>query len=166
MFQNSNDSNIGVDRSSDTNNTNDDDPNSDTSTSTNVAPASVWKYIHPSDKDQTIEVNGITFKFCAKCTCRKTGRVGFYNRTHTTSQHINSGLSKTEDEDEGDLLTSNANPFSNHSSLGNADSNLVSTDPDELVFEGAFLSSMVDDGAWMASVPTEVNELSTAIISI
>ena len=36
-----------------------------------VAPISVWKYVHPSDKDQTVEANGITFKFCAKYSYHK-----------------------------------------------------------------------------------------------
>ena len=68
---NNNNSNYRVDRSGGNNNTNDDDTNSDTSTLTNVAPDSILKYIHPSDKDQTVEANGITFKFCAKYTYHK-----------------------------------------------------------------------------------------------
>ena len=175
--RNSNNSNIEVDHSSDTNNTNDDDPNSDTSTSTNVAPASVWKYIHPSDKDQTIEVNGITFKFCAKCTCRKTGRVGFYNRTHTTSQHRGGGSNTTATGTEGaegvvPVSASGNSPSSNHSPTSDVTAqadNLTSSlvdDPDELIFEGAFLSPAVDDGAWMASLGKETDESSAGVMSI
>ena len=59
----------------------------------NLATSSIWKYIHPSDQYQVIEVNGVTFKFCANCRCNCTGGLGLYNRSHTTYKHRGPKLS-------------------------------------------------------------------------
>ena len=101
--------------------------------------------------------------------------MSFYNRTHTTYQHITGGSPIINGSKKGDSHVTDANPSSNHSpasaetaKAGNIDSNLVDPDPnpDELIFEGAFLSLVVDDGAWMVSIPTHVDEFSPGIMSI
>ena len=70
--------------------------------------------------------------------------MGFYHRTHTTSQHIIGGSPKTNGANEGKSLATDANPSSNHSptsveiaQAGNIASN-SDPNPDELIFEGAF----------------------------
>jgi len=34
-----------------------------------------------------LEIAGISWKFYAKCVYHHTSKVGFYNKTHTTSEH-------------------------------------------------------------------------------
>ena len=128
--------------------------------------------IHPSNKDQIIEVNGLTFKFCAKCTCRKSGTVGSYNRNHTTSQHITGASLTTNGTHQGDSPVTDTNSSSNYSPVSvetaqaeNIDSN-SDPNPDEIIFEGAFLSLVVDDGTWMASEHTDVDTFSPGIMYI
>ena len=41
--------------------------NSNSNSTGKLASASIWGYIYPDEKYQVIEVNGFTFKFCAKC---------------------------------------------------------------------------------------------------
>ena len=123
---------------------------------TSFVTASVWTYIHPSNKDQTIKANRLTIKFCAKYACRKTEKLGFYNRTHTTSQNMIGGSPTTNGANEGELpatdayLSSRYSPTSTETAQsGNIESNLVDPDPkpDELIFKETFVSSVVDGGA-------------------
>ena len=37
--------------------------------------------------EQKVEVNGVMFKFSAKHRYNITGKLGLYNRSHTTSKH-------------------------------------------------------------------------------
>ena len=99
--------------------------------------------------------------------------MGFYHRTHTTSQHITGGFPTTNGANEGDSATTDEYIYSNHRSTsvetvqaGNIDSSLVDPDPnpDELIFEGLFISLVVDDGAWIASVPTGLDEFSPGVM--
>lgn len=46
-----------------------------------------WRYIHLDDPDSEITVNDTKYYFCKHCTCKFTGKQGFYNRTHTTSNN-------------------------------------------------------------------------------
>ena len=46
-----------------------------------------WKYIHPMDSKTIVEINGTTWKFCNRCVCSVTRKVGFYNKTYTTNEH-------------------------------------------------------------------------------
>ena len=47
-----------------------------------------WKYIHPTDENQTMVMDNKTWKFCKHCVCRHTKKKGFYNLSHTSSEHI------------------------------------------------------------------------------
>ena len=41
------------------------------------------------DSNTIVEINGTTWKFSNRCVCSVTCKVGFYNKTHTSSQHGN-----------------------------------------------------------------------------
>ena len=49
-----------------------------------MKPKDAWKYIHPSDPDQMID----RFKFCKHFICKSTGKVGFYNLSYISSEHV------------------------------------------------------------------------------
>lgn len=47
-----------------------------------------WKYVNPTDENQTlVDAKGTTWYFCAKCVCKFTKTKGFYNKTHSTKDH-------------------------------------------------------------------------------
>ena len=46
-----------------------------------------WKYVVSSDLDTTKEHQGQTWKFYNVCVCKFTNKKGFYNLSHSTSQH-------------------------------------------------------------------------------
>jgi hypothetical protein len=50
-------------------------------------PMQDWKYVHPDDKNATVEHYGETFFFCLHCFCSVTNKSGIYNRSHTTKDH-------------------------------------------------------------------------------
>ena len=86
---NSNDSGNGNSRNNGNSNSNDGsngNPNNPIRLPIMLSPK-IWKYLKPADLDQCIEVNGSTYYWCAKCTCRNTSKAGLYNLTHSTSQH-------------------------------------------------------------------------------
>ena len=39
------------------------------------------------DSNTIVEINGIAWKFCNQYACSVARKVGFYNKTHTSSQH-------------------------------------------------------------------------------
>ena len=47
-----------------------------------------WKYIHLTDENQTMTMDDKIWKFCKHCVCRQTKKKGFYNLSHTSSEHI------------------------------------------------------------------------------
>ena len=61
----------------------------------------LWKYAKPPDPATAqMTLNGRTLYYCEKCTCRFTGNVGLYNKTHNTPNHIDpadAGASPTTD---------------------------------------------------------------------
>ena len=137
------------------------------------APASTWKYIHPADKDQKLEVNGKTYYFCEKCVCHHTGKTGFYNTTHSTSQHA-PGLGRCRTDNP------TSTPSNSNRTGGDAQGNMsaatspkttpapttktedaLATDVDdeanELQFEGAFHSDITDEGVWMSEIQDELD---------
>ena len=137
---------------------------SDTTGSTNVHPSAAWRYEVPSDINATITRNDRTYKFCSKCVCSKTGRRGFFNRTHCTRDH-RGGVSGTSANNsttppattppatDSTTSTTTQAPSGNHSPHTHpSDDQLVDSDPNGLQFEGAFMAPVdCDDGAWMAS---------------
>jgi hypothetical protein len=50
-------------------------------------PEAAWKYLHPQDENQTIDIEGELWKFCQECFCSATQKKGFYNLSHSTSGH-------------------------------------------------------------------------------
>ena len=46
-------------------------------------PKDPWKYIEPRDLSKPCKVDGKKWYFCAKCKCWATGKVGFYQLSHT-----------------------------------------------------------------------------------
>jgi len=59
------------------------DPTAGTGTQTKEQ---AWRYLKPADDNSSIEVNVLTYYYCKHCKCKKTGKQGFYNRTHTSSK--------------------------------------------------------------------------------
>ena len=57
------------------------------SSSPKLRPKDPWKYIEPRDLTTPVEIDGKRWFFCTKCRCRATGRVGFYQLSHTDSTH-------------------------------------------------------------------------------
>ena len=90
-----------------------------------------WKYIPTADENQTVEVPAIvtesgevttemqTWKWCKHCVCCSTQKVGFYNPSHTTTDH-DSNFSRrpqakmvevmTKDNEEGEPTNANLPP--------------------------------------------------------
>jgi hypothetical protein len=48
-----------------------------------------WRYVEPKDLNTTIVEDGKTWKYCTKCTCKRTGKVGLYNTSHFNWEHTN-----------------------------------------------------------------------------
>ena len=116
-------------------------------------------------------MNRITFNYCAKCTCHKTSKVRFYNRTYTNSQHITDGFPTATGVNEGGIPITDTNPSSNHSpaSVETAQARNLNTadpDPDKLIFEGALLSPVVDDEAWMAFIIKKASDFPSVVMSL
>ena len=85
---------------------------------TNVLKAAIWRYIHPADENQKVVIpatdggNDKTIWWCSKCSCRKTGAVGYYTG-HSTSHHKDTGPSeKKEDKpsESSDSASANLSP--------------------------------------------------------
>ena len=56
-----------------------------------------WKYAHPPDTvNGQMTLNGNTWFFCLKCTCKYTGKVGFFNKTHNTPDHTDPNPSASD----------------------------------------------------------------------
>jgi hypothetical protein len=142
----------------------------------NGLPFKEWKYIHPSDPNDTFILDGKRYYFCAKCVCIRTRKVGFYNISHSTDNHMpglgRKSRSDTENSsDKSDLSshtgtdTTGSRPGASlspvdetrtHSSASNKDDLMDADDPNGLEFQGAFLTTFdqdtTEDGAWMACV--------------
>ena len=141
--------------------TNNNSPTPPAVTGSAAAPASIWKYIHPADKNQKLDVNGKTYQFCEKCICHHTGKTGFYNTTHTTSQHT-PGLGRRRNPTDstssaqGNLTPIQVDPPPIKKSVSFQENETEVTDPDDdpdaLHFEGAFHTDAADDGIWMSEV--------------
>ena len=50
---------------------------------------SAWKYIEPKDLNRPVKYDdGREWKFCTKCKCRHTNRIGIYQLSHFDSEHV------------------------------------------------------------------------------
>ena len=87
-----------------------------------MLPPGIWKYIHPKDPDQVIIIRDAKYYFCAKCSCARTGKVGMYNLTHSTSQHQR-GVGQNGNNRRNQRNTSTASPGSSPPSDSNARDN-------------------------------------------
>jgi hypothetical protein len=48
-----------------------------------------WKYVEPKDLNSTItDAQGRTWKFCTKCVCQYTKRIGMYTLSRGDAEHI------------------------------------------------------------------------------
>ena len=50
-------------------------------------PMSAWKYIQPVDENTVVWIYGTTCKLRKKSVCSVMSKAGFYNHSHTTSEH-------------------------------------------------------------------------------
>ena len=56
-----------------------------------------WKYLEPKDlTTPLIDGDGKEWKFCTKCKCRKTDKVGIYQLSHFDSEHIHNFAAANE----------------------------------------------------------------------
>ena len=133
------------------------------------APASVWKYIWPANHDEVIEVNNKKYYFCKFCVCHTSGKVGFYNRSHTSSNHqagrgIGSRPNNSDSSSSTSSTAASSGTESSDTTNDNAQGNMtpipeshddnaetaslagsqVDPDPNGLEYQGAFLSEDLD----------------------
>ena len=140
-----------------------------------------WRYCKPADDNATMTVNDLLYKYCKHCKCKRTGRIGFFNRTHSSSEHkfprvdaassVSSGATTaTEDSTVASSISSLGSTSAAAGNLGavitpaskvvSAPSSMppvpehdhVDPDPDGLEFVGAFIADDSQDGAaWVAN---------------
>ena len=55
--------------------------------STRFKPKEPWKYTEPKDLTKPIVIDDKEWYFCSKCKCRATGRLGYYQLSHTDATH-------------------------------------------------------------------------------
>ena len=52
-------------------------------------PLAAWKYEKPNDVTiPRVDAQGKVWKFCTKCKCRATGKVGYYQLSHYDADHV------------------------------------------------------------------------------
>ena len=125
-----------------------------------------WKYALPPDPvNGQMIMNGNTWYYCSKCTCRFTGKVGFFNKTHNTPDHTDpAGGSNPPASDSGSAPA----PAASHTSSADVNADIsvpivpspsaaagedeVDPAPAGLVWDGAYHSSVHEEGVWMAAV--------------
>ena len=101
-----------------------------------------WRYLEPKDLKSTLVDDGRTWKFCTKCKCKKTGRLGLYILSHSDADHVDNWTPKSE----GNLASVDV-PL-NVPEATVAAASLFDPD-DDIEFQGL--------GAWCASVdPTGI----------
>ena len=102
-----------------------------------------WRYLEPKDLKATLLDDGRTWKFCTKCKCKKSGRVGLYILSHFDHEHDDNYNVKKE----GNLASVQGVP------LGIPDSTVTARSLDELDDDIEFQGI----GAWCTAVdPTGV----------
>jgi hypothetical protein len=47
-----------------------------------------WRYLEPKDLTSTLVHDGRTWRFCTKCKCKKSGRIGLYILSHSDADHV------------------------------------------------------------------------------
>ena len=144
---------------------------SSTNNETSPAERHPWKYVHPANENQIMDIDGKTWKFCKHCVCRHTKKKGFYNLSHTTSQHIDNyknvkvnssgpSINMLSSLDAPTVRTSNTTSIDEfHDTVDSIDSippsptrqstnhssvTLTSDPSDELIFSGVWLSPILN----------------------
>ena len=52
-------------------------------------PLAAWKYVKPDDVTvPRVDAQGKIWKFCSKCKCRATNKVGYYQLSHYEADHV------------------------------------------------------------------------------
>ena len=100
-----------------------------------------WKYIEPKDITKPlIDNDGRHWKFCTKCVCRKSGKVGMYLLSHFDSEHKDNYATPTQQ--------------SNHAAvdvpLGIPTATTIEPDPDSTIDDDPM--EFQGSGAWCAPV--------------
>ena len=137
-----------------------------------------WRYKPPAHEDGTMKVGDTTLYFCRHCKCRKTFKVGLYNKTHSSSKHTGTkrgDMTKAEQDQSppvdpnlvvppptgpSSAPAANLSPVITGNSAPESDGH-VDTDPDGLEFsESAYFSEVLteeDCGVWMAAAEDSVD---------
>ena len=144
-----------------------------------MLPPGIWKYIHPKDPDQCIVIKDAKYYFCAKCSCARTGKVGVYNLTHSTSRHRRGAgqnrraprSSPSDDSPnetnepststEANLSAASPSPPASGKKVkleNDQDDASVDSDPDGFTFQGAFVHSVDSEGVWLSAVYDDDND--------
>jgi hypothetical protein len=102
-----------------------------------------WRYLEPKDLTVPLVDSGRSWKFCTKCKCKKSGRVGFYILSHFDSEHDDNYVPK---QNEGNLAAVDMPLSLPEATLCDPSSDDFDTD---IEFQGV--------GAWCTSVdPTGI----------
>jgi hypothetical protein len=121
-------------------------PAPESSLLTNRKPMPAWRYIEPVDKDSSIVMGDLTFKWCSHCKCRVTGKQGFFTTTHGTSEH---GQKKVVFDPEV-----NHSPIAApHPPDADAEASELNED-DELVFTGPWHCAIIENDDLSTDVDT------------
>jgi hypothetical protein len=127
-----------------------------------------WKYAHPPDTvNGQMTLNGNTWFFCLKCTCKYTGKVGFFNKTHNTPDHTDPNPSAS-DAAPGSAPAASHTPSADvnadisvpivPSLTATAGEDEVDPAPAGLVWDGAYHSAVYEEGVWMAAVDDPIDD--------
>ena len=103
-----------------------------------------WKYLHPADENQTLlDHNGKQWFFCKHCKCRKTDKIGFYNLSHCSKDHVDNYVHNREEP-----KTPTNNPEGNLAEVTNTplSSTLPNDDDDDLTFVGGWVAAAYSHG--------------------
>ena len=55
-----------------------------------------WRYLEPKDLTSTLVDDGCTWRFCTKCKCKKSGRIGLYILSHSDADHVDNWTPRIE----------------------------------------------------------------------
>ena len=105
-----------------------------------------WKYAkpHPDNENTALVVNEVSWWWCGKCKCVSSGKVGYYNKEHTTANHPTVAA-------DGNTNNAGVNDFID---MALPPPILPSTNPEETAPDEPLLhddNALEMDGGWVAS---------------
>jgi hypothetical protein len=113
-----------------------------------------WRYQEPKDLTKSFtDADGRVWKFCTKCVCRKSGKVGMYHTSHFDHEHRGSTNNESNMADVDVPLNL---PLATIS-----DPTMSSGDDDPVVFQGAWCTP-VDAASAALAFPSLVERENTA----